>query len=214
MHAPAPVVDPYFMEPDDELPRRARTRLLTPLTVALMLVLFAACGFVGGVLVQKGQSSSGSTLLGAAATGRFGAGTGATGSSGAAGARTGGFGGRLSSLFAGGGAGGGGATIGTVTNINGDKLFVTTAAGTMVEVITTPESKVTKSESVGRTSIHPGDSVVVAGLTASNGSVTASSVTDSGTAASGGGLASLFGGGSTSSGATSSSGGSTSLFGG
>ena len=209
MHESALAADPYD-GPYDELPSRPRTRLLTPLTVALMLVLFAACGFVGGVLVQKGQTSSGTTVLGAGAGGRFGA-AAATGSSGAAGAG-GGFASRLGALF--GGGSGALGTAGTVTNINGNKLFVTTTAGTMVEVITTPESKVTKSVSVGRKAIHPGDSVVVSGITASNGSVTASSVTDSGNSSSGsaaGGFASLFGGGSASTGATSSSG--TSLFG-
>jgi hypothetical protein len=213
MQERAGAAEPYELE--DELPRRPRTRLLTPLTVALMLVLFAACGFVGGVLVQKGQASSSSTVLGAAAS-RAGLG-GDTGASGAAGARAGGFGGRFAGLF-GGGAGAGGAstpTIGTVTNINGDKLYVTTTAGTMVEVVTTPESKVTKSESVGRRAIHPGDSVVVSGLAASNGTVTASAVSDSGSSSASGasGFASLFGGGGASSGATSSSSGTASLFG-
>jgi hypothetical protein len=211
MHESALAADPYD-GPDDELPSRPRTRLLTPLTVALMLVLFAACGFVGGVLVQKGQTSSSATVLGAGAGGRFGGAAAATGSSGAAGAGGGGFASRLGALF--GGGSGALGTAGTVTNINGNKLFVTTTAGTMVEVITTPESKVTKSESVGRKAIHPGDAVVVSGITASNGSVTASSVTDSGSSGSGSaasGFASLFGGGSASTGATSSSG--TSLFG-
>ena len=195
----------------DELPRRPRRRL-TPLTGGLLAVLLVAGGFVGGVLVQKGQTSSATTVLGAAAS-RLG--TGATGSSGAAGALAGGFGGRFAGLF----GGGGGATtptIGTVTNINGDKLYVTTTAGTMVEVVTTPESKVTKSESVGRRAIHPGDSVVVSGLKAGNGTVTASSVSDSGSASTGSGASgfgSLFGGGSASSGATSTGGGTASLFG-
>jgi hypothetical protein len=190
----------------DELPPRPRTRLLTPLTVLLMLILFAACGFVGGVLVEKQQSTT-ATVLGAAAGARL-AGGGATGSSGA----TGGFGGRLGSLFGGGAASR--ATIGTVTNIDGRKLFVTTAAGTMVEVLTTPESKITKSVSVGSGSVHPGDSVVVSGIKARDGTVTASSVSDSGTG--GGGISSLFGAAGTSSptGSTTSSGGSTSLFGG
>jgi hypothetical protein len=179
-------------------------RLLTPLTVTLALVLFAACGFVAGVLVEKNQATTPtSTLLGTGAASRFGA--GATGASGAAGS---GAGGRFASLF-GGGTGSRG-TIGTVTNINGNRLYVTTAAGTMVEVRLTPSSKVTKSESVKPGSIHPGDSVVVSGITASNGTVTASSVSDSGSGGGAGGFASLFGGGGggtrTSSGGSSNSG--------
>lgn len=204
MHEAATAEDWY--PEHEELPRRARARLLTPFTVLLMLVLFAACGFIGGVLVQKQQQTT-ATVVGAAASTRLG--TGATGASGA----TGGFGGRFSSLL--GGGAGSRATVGTVTNIDGRKLFVTTAAGTMVEVLTTPESKITKSVSVGSKSVHPGDSVVVSGIKASNGSVTASSVSDSGSAGSAGGISSLFGAGTgTGTGSSTSSGGSTSLFGG
>jgi hypothetical protein len=200
MHDTQQLEDPYYAEPLDELPSRPRRRLLTPLTVALMLALFAACGFVGGVLVQKGQSSSPTVVGSSSFASRLGAAaSGATGGSGAAG---GGFASRLGALF--GGGSGSLGTAGTVTNIDGNKLFVTTTAGTMTEVVMTPDSKVTKSESVGRSSIHPGDSIVISGITGSNGAVTAATITDSGSSA---------GGGSSSSGATSSSGG-TSLFGG
>lgn len=208
--APAPPTYEGWYEEPDELPARRRTRLLTPLTVVLMLILFAACGFLGGVLVQKNQSSS-ATVIGSGATSRFGAGAaGASGLSGAAGFGGGGFS-RFASLF--GGGAGGGETVGTVTNIDGNKLYVTTAAGTMTEVITTPESKITKSESVGANSIHPGDSVVATGVTGASGALTASSVSDSGSSStSSSGASSLFGGG-TGTGASTSS-GSASLFGG
>ena len=89
MHETATAEDSY--PEHDELPRRARARLLTPLTVLLMLVLFAACGFIGGVLVQKQQQTT-TTVVGAAASTRLG--TGATGASGAS-AASGGFGGPL-----------------------------------------------------------------------------------------------------------------------
>jgi hypothetical protein len=210
-HQPPPsrsdVPEGWYEEPD-ELPPRPRARFLTPLTVVLMLVLFAACGFVGGVLVQKNQGGSSTTTFGAAAASRFGsAASGASGASGAAGAGAGGFS-RFGSLF--GGAGGGDA-IGTVTDINGNKLYVTTAAGTMTEVITTPESKFKKSESVGLKSIQPGDSVVVSGVTGPSGAITASTVTDSGDTgtSSSTGASSLFGGGG-----TTSTSGSAGLFGG
>jgi hypothetical protein len=199
-----------WYEETEELPRRPRTRLLTPLTASLLLVLFAACGFIGGVLVQKQQTTT--TAAGAAASGRLGASAGgATGASGAAGAASsaGGSGARARGLFGGGASG---ATIGTVSNINGGKLFVTTASGSMVEVVTTPQSKVTKSVAVGANSIHPGDSVVVSGITASNGTVTARTVNDSG-AGSASGLSSLFGAGSSAA-TNTSRGGSSSLFGG
>ncbi|MEZ5121044.1 MAG: hypothetical protein R2736_05630 [Solirubrobacterales bacterium] len=46
-------------EPDEELPPRPRRRLLAPVPLALSAILIAAAGFIGGVVVQKGQGSSG-----------------------------------------------------------------------------------------------------------------------------------------------------------
>ena len=55
---------------EEELPRRPRRRLLgvggNPLALALIGVLLTACGFIGGVLIEKGQSSSTSSGSGAA----------------------------------------------------------------------------------------------------------------------------------------------------
>jgi hypothetical protein len=182
----------------EQLPERPRRKLLTPSIVLLALVLFAACGFIGGVLVQKGQGSSGGGGAGASTfASRFGAGaSGASGASGAAG--TGGFASRFAGVF-GGGAGGG--TSGTVSSISGSTLYVTETSGNTVAVVTTPESKVKKSESVSASAIRPGDTVVVEGITGSTGTVVASSVTDSGASAtsssssssSTSGVASLFG---------------------
>jgi hypothetical protein len=209
---PTAQADEGWYEEPDELPARPRARFLTPLTVVLMLVLFAACGFVGGVLVQKGQQSGATSTIGAAASSRLGAAaSGATGSGGAFAGR-GGLASRFAAAF--GGAVGGGEAIGTVTDISGNKLYVTSAAGTMTEVITTPQSKITKSQPVGRSAIHPGDTVVASGVTGNTGALTASTITDSGSSgtSSSSGASSLFGGG-TSTGASSTT-GSASLFGG
>ncbi|MGA7704538.1 MAG: hypothetical protein WB998_06540, partial [Solirubrobacteraceae bacterium] len=46
------------------LPRRPRRRLLTPVPLALTGVLLVACGFIGGVLVEKGQNPSSSSAGG------------------------------------------------------------------------------------------------------------------------------------------------------
>jgi hypothetical protein len=209
-----PEYGPYD-ESLDELPPRPRTRLMTPLTVSLALVLFAGCGFVGGVLVEKGQTSS--TSAGAGNLASLLGGRGAAGATGAAGTAGGGAT-RFANLFGGGGTGSRG-TAGTVANISGDKLYVNTAAGGMVEVVVPSVAKVTKSQSVGRRAIRPGDTVIVSGISASNGTVTASSVTDSGSGGTAGlgGLGSLFGGGSSpssSSSNSSSTGSGVSLFGG
>src|SRR5271163_2203164 len=56
--APAPYADEEWLPDSEELPRRPRRRLLTPLPIALLAVLLVALGFIGGVLVEKGQSSS------------------------------------------------------------------------------------------------------------------------------------------------------------
>ena len=57
-------------EPIEALPRRPRRRLLgkggNPLALSLLGVLLLACGFIGGVLVEKGQTSSGSSSAGGA----------------------------------------------------------------------------------------------------------------------------------------------------
>jgi hypothetical protein len=206
--------DAYYPELD-ELPPRPRRKLLTPVTVGLLVVLFAAGGFIGGVEVQKGQDNGSgggtgaSSFLGSLASRLGSASAGATSSSGAAG-------GGLRSLFGGGGAGAfGGATAGTVSSIDGSTLYVTELTGNTVAVKTTPQTKVTKSESVGARAIHPGDSIVVRGIAGAKGTFTASAVTDSGNSASGGGsggVSSLFGGG-TSSPSSSSGSGLSSLFG-
>ena len=177
----------------EELPQRPRRKLITPTTVALAVVLFAACGFIGGVLVQKGQASGTPATGGASGVAsRFAA--AAAGASGASG--TAGFASRFGGLF--GGAGGGAS--GTVSSISGSTLYVTETSGNTVAVVTTPESKITKSESVKSSAIHPGDSIVVEGITGSSGTITASSVTDSGnsgtsssSATSSSGVSSLFG---------------------
>jgi hypothetical protein len=204
-------VDEGYYPELDELPPRPRRKLLTPVTIVLLLVLWAAGGFIGGVLVQKGQQSGGSSVSGTGFAARFAArGGGATGGSGASGAA----GSRFGSLFGGGGSG---ATIGTVSSIDGKTLYVTETSGNTVAVLTTSSSKITKSESVHSGSIRPGDSVVVEGIAGSKGKITASSVSDSGAGGTSGsgGLASLFGSGSASTGATSSSStsGVSSLFG-
>src|SRR5271165_7628427 len=89
-------------EPVEDLPRRPRRRLLgaggNPIPLALLGVLLIACGFIGGVLVEKGQSSSSSSAGSSAASlaSRFAALRGGTSSSsrtGSSGVAAGAFGG-------------------------------------------------------------------------------------------------------------------------
>ena len=71
----------------DELPRRPRRKLATPLTATLAAVLIAALGFIGGVQVQKSSADSSSSPRAAGFTrggGGFTPGGGAAGGGGGA----------------------------------------------------------------------------------------------------------------------------------
>ena len=232
---------------EPELPRRPRRRLLraggNPIQLALTGVLLIACGFIGGVLVEKGQSSSNSSAGGASGfAARFaslraaggGAGAGAGGGSAGTGGASAGSGGRAASLSgasSAGGAGGLGATVGQVAYVSGSTLYVTNTEGNTVKVKTSDASTVSKTIKSDVKGIHPGETVVVAGSAGANGAVQAESIRVSEAGASGG-LGALFGGGlrgaaggpqgggassrgasSGSSGATSGSSGEPALFG-
>jgi hypothetical protein len=243
--------DRWAQEPLAELPPRPRRRLLgargaggNPVALALLGVLLIAGGFIGGVLVEKGQTSSsptsaaaglasrlaalrggatGTSGTGAGAAGTSGTGAGATGTSGTGagatgGGSTGGGGGLPGGGFAGrfGGAGGG-ATIGEVAYISGDTLYVTTAEGNTVKVTTSPASSITKTVKAHVHGIHPGETVIVRGTKGSSGAVSAESVSVSAAGAVGGGLSSLFGGGGSRGGGAGgggTGGGGAALFGG
>lgn len=145
-------------EEEDELPPRPRNRFLRPLPVALIAVLIAAAGFLGGVLVQKGSGEeSGSTgSLPGGASGlasllkeKTGEGSGSEASSG---------------LSAGlGAAGGGSAVSGTVSSIDGGTIYVKDSEGNVVAVKAEDGSTISRDSNVGVKKIHPGDSVVVQG---------------------------------------------------
>jgi hypothetical protein len=153
-----------------ELPVRPRRKLVTPVTATLAGVLLVALGFIGGVEVQKGQGSSSA----ANAAARFGQG------------RT---------FPSGGAAPGGNATVGTVADVHGKTLYVTGTDGTTVKVKTNANTKVTRNAVSREKAVHPGDTVVVQGPVASNGTVKASRVSATARNAAGGGLGGFNGGG-------------------
>ncbi|MGD0455604.1 MAG: hypothetical protein ABSB69_18620 [Solirubrobacteraceae bacterium] len=206
-----------WLQESEELPRRPRRRLLgagaraggNPILFALLGVLLAACGFIGGVLIEKGETSSSSSTGSAAASlaSRFRALRGGTGT-GTSSTSTGG-----SSSSA---AGFARPTAGTVAYLAGSTLYVTNAEGNTIKVTTSAGTSVTKTVKASVKGIHPGETVTITGATGSNGAVSAESIS---VGSSGGGLAALFGGssagtGASRSGAGSSSGGEPSLFGG
>jgi hypothetical protein len=171
-----------------EIPIGNRARRLTPLTGGLLALAIAAAGFVGGVLIEKGQtgSSSGGSLPG--------------GLSGASGGPPG----ALSRAQSGGAT----PTLGTVANVSGRTLYVTDAQGNTIKVLTSKSSTVTRSADSKVADIHPGDTVVIQGQKRRSGTVKAQSIQAS-AAGTGGGT--LFGGagpsGTTSAGSSQSSGG-------
>jgi len=161
-----------------ELPPRPRRRL-TPLTGGLLAVLLVALGFVGGVLVQKGQDGTASAAGGGA--GRFAA---------LATARGGAGGARGAALF---GGGSGGATFGTVTTVQGDTLYVTDVQGNMLKVTAAKGASVTRSVDSSVRAIRPGSTVIVQGA-AQRGAIVATSIRATPAGAGGGlGLAGAFG---------------------
>jgi hypothetical protein len=200
VQTPVPAYERSVYEPDEdawleepeELPRRPRQRLLgtgaNPVFLALLGVLLIACGFIGGVLVEKGETSS-SSAGGAASSlaSRFAdlrGGTSGTGAR-ASGAAAGGFGG-----FAGAGGGAGRPTAGTVAYLAGSTLYVTNSEGNTVKVTTSTGTSVTKTVKARVSGIHPGETVTVTGTSGSNGVLSAESIS---VGSSGGGLAALFG---------------------
>ena len=52
------------MNATEELPRRPRRKLVTPLTATLAAVVIAALGFIGGVQVQKSSAAPSASLSG------------------------------------------------------------------------------------------------------------------------------------------------------
>lgn len=161
------------------IPPRPRGRLLRPLPLFLIAVTIAAAGFLGGVLAQKGseEGSSAAAIPGGGSLPSFGGSEeGGTGGAGAEGGAIPSFGGASDS-----------AASGTVTSVEGHKIYVKESDGTIVEVKIGDGATVTRNSDVKAKKIHPGDSVTVEG--SKNGStVKASSVaaTESGVESTGG----------------------------
>jgi hypothetical protein len=161
-----------------------RPSRLTPVTGGLLALAIAAVGFVGGVLIEKGQSGSSG---GAALPGGLQVSGG--GPAGLAAAQS-----------------GGGTTFGTVANVTGRTLYVTDAQGNTIKVLTTKGSTVTRSASSKVGDIHPGDSVVIQGQQRRSGTVKAQSIRASAAGSGGGALIGAAPQTSASGGSTQSSG--------
>lgn len=153
-------------QPDDEPPGRARRRKVPPIAIGLSAVVIAGLGFIGGVQVQKrsGDDAAGGMPAGMAAMLQAGGPGGARAGAGTAGNDAGSAGTSSSS------------TTGEVTNVKGSKVYVTTADGSTVEVVVGKNATVQRLAGADADEIRPGDTVVVSGTIADDGSVKATAV--------------------------------------
>jgi len=211
-----------WLEEAEELPPRPRRRVLAPLPLALLAALAIACGFIAGVLVEKGQEGGpGSTagaggafasriaaLRGGAASPSAATGSSSGSSIGSGSASTGPANGARG-LAGGAGASARSATVGQVAYVDKGTLYVTTSEGNTVKVTAAAGASVTKTVRTSIKAIHPGETVIVAGTSSASGAVSASSIRIGSVVGAIGGGSALFGG-SAGTAAGASSGSSTS----
>lgn len=169
-HNPEQNLDTPESEPP-MTPSRPRRRFLNRRSAVLAAVATCAAGFYTGVRVEKSQLTSSTSSVTAAATGRTGA--AATGRTGA-----GGFPGAAG--FGAGGGTGGDASAGTIASVDGNTIYLMESSGNTIKVKLASGTKLTKSLSVAKSSLSPGDTVVIQGVKGANGTVTATSISDSG----------------------------------
>ncbi|WP_326645468.1 hypothetical protein OG884_13210 [Streptosporangium sp. NBC_01755] len=196
---------PFPGDLDSELAARPPRRLAT-LTLVLGAGVMLVAGVIVGIQVQKavGGTSGPSGPAGAPGaamrqgTGPGGFGGGQQGGQGAGQggqvAGPGGFGGgQQSGQGAGqggqgagqggngpGGGGRGGMTVGTVQRVDGGKVYLQTADGSVVTVNTTGETSVRLTKEGRVADLKPGGTVVVQGARAEDGSVAATAINEGG----------------------------------
>jgi len=169
------VADPTLVT---ELRRR---RAITPVTRALLVIVLAAGAFLGGVLVQKSQTKSTSTSAPPAGVPANIAAL---------------FGGATTTTVAG---SGGSATatatqtFGTIKLVDGKNVYVSDAQGNVTKVATNGSTKITVNQNAAVNKLKPSTSVIVQGTRGSDGTITATSVSE--TAAGGQARPGGFGGG-------------------
>jgi hypothetical protein len=164
-------------------PGRPRRRFFNRRSAALAAVITCAAGFYAGIRVEKSQlGSTASAATSAAGSLPSGTRTGAAAQGSGAGARGAAATGSSSQTgFPGAGRfGGGNASLGTISSLNGNTIYLTDATGNTVKVTLSSTTTLTKSLAVSKSALHPGDSVVIQGVKNSNGTLVATSVSDSG----------------------------------
>ena len=166
---------------------------MTPAGVVAARVAIAALGFFGGVQVQKSRGDSGGARARRRSPVRAG-GFGPARARGRHGARPGGAGAAAGRRRRRAATRAPTPTVGEVASVDGSTLYVDDASGTTVKVKLAKGGEVTRTARPTASAIHPGDTVIVQGETASSGTVVASTIrataSNAGAAAFGG-----FGGG-------------------
>ena len=190
-----PLVDIDAIEPDSTLAADLRkTRITTPITRVLLVLIVLSVGFLGGALVDRWQRPSSSSNNLASVISQFRNGRGRGGAAGGSGGSGGG--GAAASFF--GGAGGGGATVGTVKLVDGTNVYVQDTAGDDIKVTTSPSTQVTVSKPGKVSDLAPGSTVIVLGQASSDGTtIAATTITPSTGRGFGGGGGGGGGGGAT-----------------
>jgi hypothetical protein len=160
-----------------------RRRAITPITRALLVIIVAGGAFLGGVLVEKSQAK---TTSASALPAGVPANIAAL------------FGGRTSTTVAG-SAGrtstGVTQTFGTIKLVDGKNVYVSDAQGNVVRVATNGKTKITVSQEATVSKLKPSTSVIVQGTTGSDGTVTATSISQTAAGGQGGGFPGAGGGG-------------------
>jgi hypothetical protein len=175
--------DTLFGEESEEWPEHATSKGVRAswfVTVFSALLLLVA-GLWLGAYLQRGQSSSSTSF-----SSPFALGSGAT--SGASGLKA------LQNAAA-------KETTGTVTDIIGHTLYVTNSSGSLVAVKVSSSTTIDRNASTTLTGLKPGDTVTVQGTKEKNGSVVATSISDTakGVTSTGGSFPGGFGGGTSAS---------------
>ncbi len=153
---------------DDVIPPRPRGRLLRPLPLALIALIIAAAGFLGGIEAQKG-SEGGSTAGGfpgggslpSFAKGAEGTRRKARKQAAKVGRRPTATGSEAAGLPSFGASEA--AASGTVSSVEGQTIYVKESDGTTVAVKVGDGATVTRDSNVSAKKIHPGDTVTVEG---------------------------------------------------
>jgi hypothetical protein len=141
---------------DGALANRPGRRGLPTSTGVLVAIVLVALGFFGGLLVGR-HTASGQTI---SATGGFPQGFPTPGGGAGAGGTPGGF------------------TAGTVTRVEGDTLYIETADGGTVKVVTTGDTRIQISRQGTLADLSKGSTVLVQGSANDQGVIEADRVSE------------------------------------